>query len=34
MAADQPPAPLEVRQAFKVIDNAITEYIDDARIAA
>jgi hypothetical protein len=34
MAADQPPAPLEVRQALKVIDNAVTEYIDNARIAA
>jgi hypothetical protein len=34
MAADQPPAPLEVRQALKVIDNAVTEYIDNTRIAA
>ena len=34
MAADQPPAPLKVRQALKVIDNAVTEYIDNARIAA
>jgi len=34
MAADQPPAPLEVRQALKVIDNAVTDYIDQARIAA
>jgi hypothetical protein len=34
MAADQPPAPLNVRQALKVIDNAVTEYIDNTRIAA
>ena len=34
MAADQPPAPLEVRQALKVLDHAVTDYIDNARIAA
>ena len=34
MSADQPPAPLEVRQALKVLDHAVTDYIDDARIAA
>ena len=34
MAADQPPAPLEVRQALKVLDHAVTDYIDKARIAA
>ena len=34
MAADQPPAPLEVRQALRVLDQAVTEYIDNARIAA
>ncbi len=34
MAADQPPAPLEVRQALKVLDHAVTDYIDHARIAA
>jgi hypothetical protein len=33
-AADQPPAPLEVRQALKVLDHALTNYIDHARIAA
>ena len=34
MAADQPPAPIEVRQALRVLDRAVTDYIDDARIAA
>jgi len=34
MAADQPPAPLEVRQALKVLDRAVIDYIDNARIAA
>ena len=34
LAANQPPAPLEVRQALRVLDNAITDYINDARIAA
>ena len=34
MAADQPPAPLQVRQALKVLDRAVTDYIDQARIAA
>jgi hypothetical protein len=34
MAADQPPAPLPVRQALKVLDHAVSEYIDNARIAA
>ena len=34
MACDQPPAPLPVRQALKVLDHAVTDYIDNARIAA
>jgi hypothetical protein len=34
MAADQQPAPLEVRQALKILDRAVTDYIDNARIAA
>ena len=34
MAADQPPAPLEVRQALRVLDHAVTDYLDQARIAA
>jgi hypothetical protein len=34
MAADQPPAPLPIRQALKVLDHAVTDYIDNARIAA
>jgi hypothetical protein len=34
MAADQPPAPLPVRQALRVLDHAVTDYIDQARIAA
>jgi len=34
LAADQPPASLEVRQALKVLDRAVTNYIDNARFAA
>jgi len=34
MAADQPPAPLKVRQALRVLDRAVTDRIDNARIAA
>jgi hypothetical protein len=34
LAADQPPAPLPVRQALRVLDHAVTDYIDNARIAA
>jgi hypothetical protein len=34
MVADRPPAPLPVRQALKVLDHAVTDYIDNARIAA
>jgi hypothetical protein len=34
LAADTPPAPLQVRQALKVLDHAVTDYIDQARIAA
>jgi hypothetical protein len=34
MAADQPPAPLPIRQALKVLDHAVTDYTDNARIAA
>jgi hypothetical protein len=34
LAADTPPAPLEVRQALKILDHAVTDYIDQARIAA
>src|SRR3954454_5592794 len=34
MAADKPPARLEVRQALRILDHAVTDYIDNARIAA
>ncbi len=34
MAADQPPASLEIRHALKGLDHAVTDYIDGARIAA
>lgn len=34
MAADRPPAPIDVRRALKVLDRAVTDYIDEARIAA
>jgi hypothetical protein len=34
MAANQPPAPREVRNALKVLNHAVTDYIDHGRIAA
>jgi hypothetical protein len=34
MAADPPPAPIEVRQALRVLNRAVTDHIDQARIAA
>jgi hypothetical protein len=34
MAADQPPAPFEVRRALRVLDHAVSDYIDSARVAA
>jgi hypothetical protein len=34
MAADQPPAPLPVRRALKVLDRAVTDYLDNACIVA
>jgi hypothetical protein len=34
MAANQPPAPLPVRQALRTLDRAVTDYLVDARIAA
>jgi hypothetical protein len=34
LAADRPPAPLEVPQALRVLDRAVTDYIENARIAA
>jgi hypothetical protein len=34
LAADQLPAPIKVRQALRVLDHAVTDYIDGARIAA
>ena len=33
MSADAPPAPLQVRQALRILDHAVTDYIDNARIA-
>ena len=32
LAADYPPAPTELRQAFRVIDNHIEDYLDQARL--
>jgi hypothetical protein len=32
MAADQPPAPLPVRKALKILDHAVNDYIDEARM--
>lgn len=34
LAADQPPAPIELRRALKVIDTTIDTYIDRARLKA
>jgi len=34
LAADQPPAPLPVRQALRTLDHAVTDYINNARMAA
>jgi predicted MarR family transcription regulator len=32
--ADQPPAPLELMRALKVIDRSVDDYIDHARMKA
>jgi len=34
LAADQPPTPLSVRQALRTLDHAVTDYIEQARLAA
>ena len=34
MAANEPPAPLPVRQALRTLDAAVTNYISEARMAA
>lgn len=34
LAADKPPAPLSVRQALRTPDHAVTDYIQQARLAA
>ena len=34
LAANQPPAPLPVRQALRIIGQAVDDYIDQARITA
>jgi hypothetical protein len=34
LAADQPPAPLPVRQALRTLERAVHDYLDQARIAA
>lgn len=34
LAADQPPAPLAIRQALRTLDHAAEDYIGEARIAA
>jgi hypothetical protein len=31
-AADQPPAPFELRRALATIDKAIADYAEDARL--
>jgi predicted MarR family transcription regulator len=33
LAADQPPAPIELRQALRVVDQHVHGYIDKARLA-
>jgi predicted MarR family transcription regulator len=32
LAADYPPAPTELRQAFRVIDNHVEDYLQHARL--
>lgn len=34
MAADQPPAPLPVRQALRTLDRAVADYLTEARMTA
>jgi hypothetical protein len=34
LTADQPPAPLPLRQALRMIDRAVQDYIEEARLAA
>lgn len=34
LAADQPPAPLELRRALTTIDHAVTDYLTNARLGA
>ena len=34
MAANQPPAPLPVRQALRTLDRAVTDYLSEARMTA
>ena len=33
-AADQPPAPVELRRALATIDRVITAYVDNARLGS
>ncbi len=33
-AADQPPAPIELRRALATIDHVIADYVDNARLGA
>jgi hypothetical protein len=32
LAADNPPAPIELRQAFRVIDDYVADYLEHARV--
>ncbi len=32
LAANNPPAPIELRQAFRVIDNHVEDYLEHARL--
>jgi len=34
LAADQPPAPLAVRQALRTLHRAVEDYLADAHVAA
>src|SRR5262249_24549186 len=34
LAADQPPAPVELRQALRVVDRPVGDYVINSRIAA
>jgi hypothetical protein len=34
LAADRPPAPIEVRRALATLDRAVSDYVTNARLGA